>query len=139
MARLFACSVCGKVHDKSYICSAKRKARQDINKGRIDTGVYRANKWRTIRGQVLEDCNHICLYTFYKERKIVEAKDVHHIIELLDDETLAFEEDNLIALSKEKHKLIHELYKNDKKTIQNELREMKSRWKNNDRELGYAP
>lgn len=135
MSRLISCGVCGRVHRKDHICKAKKKRRQDANKNRADTGIYGTNKWRTIRGQVLEEYNHICLYTFYKEGKIVKADDVHHIIELLEDESLAYEEDNLIGLSKDKHKFIHELYKEDKKIVQEELRNMKLRWKNGEREL----
>lgn len=66
----------------------------------------------------------------YKEGKIVKANDVHHIVEILEDETLAYEEENLIGLSKDKHKLIHELYKDNKKLVQDELKEIKRMWEN---------
>lgn len=130
MARLISCSVCMRVHSKDYICDAKKKRRLDNNKDRVDSGIYGGNKWRVTRERVLEDCNHICLYTLYKEGKIVKANDVHHIVEILEDETLAYEEDNLIGLSKDKHKLIHELYKDNKKLVQDELKEMKRMWEN---------
>ena len=135
MARLISCSSCSRVHASDYVCNIKRKRKLESTKDRVDTGIYRSNKWRTIRGQVLEGCFNICLWTFYKENKIVKADCVHHIVELLEDESLAYHEDNLIALSKDKHKLIHSLYKEDKAKIQEELREMKSKWKNEEREL----
>lgn len=130
MGRLISCSVCCRIHAKDYICEAKKKRRQYINKGRVDSGIYRGNKWRTIRERVLDNCNYICLYTLYKEGKIVKANDVHHIVEILEDETLAYEEENLIGLSKDKHKLIHELYKDNKKLVQDELKEIKRMWEN---------
>lgn len=135
MARLIACSSCGRVHQRGYVCEIKRKRKTDYQNAREDTGIYYSNRWRTIRGQVLEKYNHICLYSFYVEGKIIKATDVHHIIELNDNSSLAYEEDNLISLSKEKHRLIHELYKEDKKKIQEELREFKKRWKDGDRKL----
>lgn len=135
MSRLIACSMCGRIHQRGYVCEIKRKRKTDYQNAREDTGIYYSNRWRTIRGQVLEEYNHICLYSFYVEKKIIKATDVHHIIELSDNSSLAFEEDNLISLSKEKHRLIHELYKEDKKKIQEQLREFKKRWKDGDRKL----
>ena len=128
MARLISCSVCCRVHSKDYICEHKKKRRQLINKDRLDKNIYSGNKWRLIRTKVLEECNYICLYTLYKEGKIVKADCVHHIIEILEDESLCYEKDNLIALSNDKHKLVHELYKESKNKVQDELREMKRRW-----------
>ena len=136
MARLISCSVCGRVHAKDYICAIKKRRKLD----RVDTGVYNRSKWRTVRWQVLEECNYICLYTLYKENKIVKAECVHHIVEVLEDNELAYDEDNLIALTNEKHKLIHELYKGNKAKIQEELREIKDKWKQGDRgKLGSPP
>lgn len=135
MSRLIACSSCGRIHQRGYVCEIKRKRKTDYQNAREDTGIYYSNRWRTIRGQVLEEHNHICLYSFYVEGKIIKATDVHHIIELNDNSSLAYEEDNLISLSKEKHRLIHELYKEDKKKIQEQLREFKKRWKDGDRKL----
>lgn len=135
MSRLIACSMCGRIHQRGYVCEIKRKRKTDYQNAREDTGIYYSNRWRTIRGQVLEEYNHICLYSFYVEGKIIKATDVHHIIELNDNSSLAYEEDNLISLSKEKHRLIHELYKEDKKKIQEQLREFKKRWKDGDRKL----
>lgn len=136
MARLISCSVCMRVHSKDHICNAKKKRRLEKNKGRVDSDIYGGNKWRVTRWQVLEDCNHICLYTLYKEGKIVKATDVHHIVEILEDEALAYEKENLIGLSKEKHKLIHELYKDNKKLVQEELKEMKRMWEDR---IGIPP
>lgn len=48
---------------------------------------------------------------------------------------MAYEESNLIPLSYDKHKLIHELYKEDKEKIQNELRVLKERWEKGDRNI----
>ena len=135
MSRLIACSMCGRIHQRGYVCEIKRKRKTDYQNAREDTGIYYSNRWRTIRVQVLEEYNHICLYSFYVEGKIIKATDVHHIIELNDNSSLAYEEDNLISLSKEKHRLIHELYKEDKKKIQEQLREFKKRWKDGDRKL----
>lgn len=133
MSRLYACSICGRIHQRGYVCEQKRKRNYDYKKDREDTGIYKSGLWDKARANILEQYHHICLYSFYVEQKTVKATDVHHIIELNDNSSLAFNEDNLIPLSKEKHRLVHELYKEDKKKIQEELRNMKKRWKDGDR------
>lgn len=135
MSRLIACSSCGRIHQRGYVCESKRKRNYEYKKDREDTGIYKSRSWDKARANILEQYHHICLYSFYVEGKIIKATDVHHIIELNDNSSLAFDEDNLIPLSKEKHRLIHELYKEDKKKIQDELREFKKRWKDGDRKL----
>lgn len=133
--RLIACSSCGRVHQRGYVCEQKKKRNYEYKRDREDMGIYKSRSWDKARANILEQYHHMCLYSFYVERKIIKATDVHHIIEILDDDSLAYDEDNLISLSKEKHRLIHELYKEDKKKIQEELREFKKRWKDGDRKL----
>ena len=111
MGRLIACSSCGRVHQRGYVCEQKRKRNYEYKKDREDTGIYKSKLWDKARGNILEQYHHICLYSFYVEGKIIKAECVHHIVEILDDDSLAYDEDNLISLSKEKHRLIHELYK----------------------------
>ena len=133
--RLIACSSCGRVHPRGYVCEQKRKRNYEYKRDREDTGIYKSRSWDKTRTNILEQYHHMCLYSFYVEGKIIKATDVHHIVEIFDDDSLAYDEDNLIPLSKEKHRLIHELYKEDKKKIQEELREFKKRWKDGDRKL----
>ena len=133
MARLFSCSACGRVHSKDYICGVKKKRRAFIKAGRIDESIYSSGKWNKARSKVLEDCNYVCLWSWYKDGKVVKADCVHHIVEIRNDDRLAYSEDNLIALSNDKHRLVHELYKEDIYKVQRELREMKARWLSGDR------
>lgn len=138
MARLIACSACGRVHQRGDVCEPKKKRATEYERKRRtrnDVGIYKSSLWDKARANILEQYHHICLYSFYKEGKIIKATDVHHIIELNDNSSLAYDESNLISLSKEKHRLIHELYKEDKKKIQEQLREFKKRWKDGDRKL----
>lgn len=143
MARLISCSVCYKVHLNTFMCEKKiarqkeweNKYRNRKEKAkRVDNAVYNSRRWRKLRALVLEDHNYICLYTLFKEGRIIKADCVHHITEIIDNEALAYEYNNLICLSKEKHKLIHELYKEDKEKVQEELREMNRRWQVGERE-----
>ena len=110
MSRLIACSCCGRIHQRGYICEPQKKRATEYERKRRtrnDVGIYKSSLWERARADILEQYHHICLYSFYVENKIVLATDVHHIIEILDDDSLAYEEDNLIPLNKEKHRLIH--------------------------------
>lgn len=135
MARLIACSACGRVHMNNYMCNIKKKRDRKKKEDRVDSDIYFSSQWRKLRTDVLEDYHNVCLYTFYKEGRAVAADCVHHIVEILEDDSLAYEESNLIPLSYDKHKLIHELYKEDKEKIQNELRVLKERWEKGDRDI----
>ena len=113
----------------------KKKRDREKKENRIDTDIYFSSQWRKLRTTILEDYQSVCLYTFYTEGRAVVANCVHHIVEIMEDDTLAYEESNLIPLSNDKHKLIHELYREDKEKIQNELRKMKERWEKGDRNI----
>lgn len=66
----------------------------------------------------------------------MKANRVHHIIEILEDEALAYNNDNLISLEEYKHTYIHKLYRNDKERIQNLLKLMRKTYLSGDLEIG---
>ena len=141
MARLISCMHCGKVHKSDYMCSAKRKSinRREYKEKRKDTSVYKNKRWNKAREYIIGEYYGICLWAYYVEGRIVKADCVHHIIELLEDESKCYDEDNLITLSNDNHIMIHNFYynnKNSKKYIQKLLIDMKNDWKSNKKELG---
>lgn len=66
----------------------------------------------------------------------MKANRVHHIIEILEDEALAYNNDNLISLEEYKHTYIHKLYRHDKERIQNLLKLMRKTYLSGDLEIG---
>lgn len=136
-----SCSSCGKIHERNYICEAKRKAIADKRKRdrtREDNKLYNTDKWKKLRDNILEEYNKIDLFSYYVYGKIVKANCVHHIAEIVGDNEGAYDWDNLIPLSIHVHRnIIHMLYKTKcEKHIKDLLREMINDYSNNKKELG---
>lgn len=136
-----SCSACGSIHERNYICDAKKKAKLDKSRRdreRLDNVYYNTNKWRKLRRLVLDEYDNICLWSFFIEGKVIEANHIHHIDEILGDEDSVYDWDNLIPLDQRIHRsIVHELYKtNCKKDIQSMLREIIKDYDKGNRELG---
>lgn len=128
------CKYCGIVNKPHRCPHIKTKWNRDNN--RNDKRIYRTSMWQRTRDNILDEYNHICLWSLYIDGEIVQADRVHHIVELLEDETLAYEDDNLIPLDQYKHNYIHELYKTNKIAVQDLLRKMIESYQKGDRTLG---
>lgn len=128
------CKYCGIVNKPHKCPRVKEKWTRDNQ--RVDKKIYRGTMWVRTRENVLHMYNYVCLWSLYVEGLIVSANTVHHIVELLEDESLAYEISNLIPLNEASHRTIHELYKKDKRKIQSLLRQMKKDYENNDKTMG---
>lgn len=133
------CRYCGIVdyNHKCPIAEAKRKQCYKDYQSIRDDNIYGA-KWNKLRDKVLFNSRYICLYSLYKYKVIKEANRVHHIVTVRDNKDLAFNIDNLIALSDEAHKEIHKIYNcslERKHKLQEELREYNKRFSGG----GYIP
>ncbi|WP_243152453.1 hypothetical protein [Clostridium butyricum] len=128
-----SCKYCGIVN-KPHKCSHQRtKWNRDNN--RTDKKIYRTMKWQNTRENILKEFNYICLWSFYIDGIITRADTVHHIKELLENESLAYSNDNLIPLRQYQHNYIHELYKTNKDEVQDLLNKMIKSYREGDRTL----
>lgn len=126
------CRYCGIVN-KPHVCPhIKRKT----NNNREDRRVYKTSKWQRTRESILDKYNHMCLWNLYIEGRVVSADEVHHIVEILEDESLAYDEDNLIPLEYYNHTMVHEMYKRNKNKTQQLLRMMIDSYREGDKTLG---
>lgn len=126
-----SCKYCGIV-DKPHHCPhSKRKT----DNTRVDKKIYKTGRWISLRQEVLEDYNNICLWSLYVDGKIKAANVVHHIEEVLEHEDLAYEYSNLIPLEYYNHVIVHELYRKEKVKVQELLRKMINDYKSGDRTL----
>lgn len=141
MAKI-SCVVCGRVHERNYMCDAKAKRKalkNKENRNRVDSKIYNTDRWKKLRDNIIDEFSSIDLYSYYVLGKAVQAQTVHHIVEICADIDMAYDWDNLIPLSNHTHKIIHKLYKennNIKKEIQILLLDMVSSWTKGDRSLG---
>ena len=125
------CKYCGIVN-KPHKCPHK-KTKWNRDNNRTDKKIYRTMMWQKTRENILQEYNHICLWSLYIDGEIVQADRVHHIIELLDDESLAYDDDNLIPIEQYKHNYVHKLYKTNKLDVQQLLKKMIKSYREGDR------
>lgn len=127
-----SCRYCGIV-DKPHKCPRKIKRVYDRN--RTDNKIYDSKEYRKARRKVLDKYNNSCLFSLYVEGRKRKATVTHHIIEVLEDETRGKDFDNLIPLSDTAHKIVHDLYKINKKETQDILFNMLKDYENEDFKL----
>ena len=67
---------------------------------------YNSSEWRRLRARKFADAEGLC-EKCYKEGKIVEGKEVHHIIPIDKDWSKRLNYDNLILLCPDCHNAAH--------------------------------
>ena len=105
---LRACSYCGFVHDEHFICDNKRQALK--KRQTRQTKIRSAKRWEDTRKNVLYRDKSMCQCCLYKEigtRKQYNGEnlEVHHITPILEDESRAYDEDNLLTVCSYHHEL----------------------------------
>lgn len=104
MSRLVSCTRCGRIHEEN------RCTMPNMVYGRKkQTKTYRADRrWHYARKQALERdlyCCRMCLADGRIER---ERLEVHHIIPLYKDASMAYDIDNLITLCNYHHRMVED-------------------------------
>lgn len=95
-----SCSKCGKIHDTKYKCDIKRV----FNK--TDTDKLRSTyRWTQKAKQIKEQSNYLCAVCKEEGIYTYDNIEVHHIIKLKDNPGLLTDDDNLICLCVEHHKM----------------------------------
>lgn len=122
MTRKITCSHCGIV-TAPHKCSKKIREKNS----RLDSKIYSTPEWRDTREEVLSESEGLCIWSWFVVGKIVKATHCHHIEEVLDNISRAYDKDNLIGLNGDVHKDIHEMYKAKKKEVQGLLLKCKDR------------
>lgn len=103
----------------------KREGNREYDRtSRKNSEIYNSTSWKRIRTLCFNKHNYLCLWNYFKHKKISKAEMIHHIVEIDDDPGRAYDLSNLIPLSDEAHREIHMLYKKDKAGTQRELFEM---------------
>lgn len=99
MPRLKSCKYCGRVHSGG--CTSKPKRIKESND---HTKLRTCRKWDKVRKRVNERDHYMCRVCFARGAINTVGLETHHIIPLVDDADLAYEDDNLITLCVEHHK-----------------------------------
>lgn len=96
-------------------CEAKRNKMYDKTKRKY-RDVYHNAMWNPLREQCRAEVNGIDLFILATEGKIVQGNTAHHIIEVEEDISKAFDVMNLFWITDKSHKKIHALYNKDEET-----------------------
>lgn len=97
---------------------------------------YLSREWQTARRKAIARTYCLDIYSLYIDGKIEQGRTVHHIVPLEEDYTKRTERGNLIYLTEEHHRMIHEQYqKGKKRELIAQLRALLKRF---DEEFGAA-
>lgn len=101
-----SCTYCGKIHKLGEVCP---KAPKRAYRGKHHTeavSIRSSAEWKHFRNRILTRDHYCCRYSFFKKKAIVtDALEVHHIIPLERAPERAFDESNVITLTREVHEL----------------------------------
>ena len=100
---LKACSRCGRVHERSFVCipMKKQKYKRDSQADRFRSTQVWKRKAAAIQKR---DC-HLCRVCLTQKRYNSSRLSVHHIIPLCEDYDRRLDDDNLITLCGYHHEL----------------------------------
>ncbi|MCI5643823.1 MAG: hypothetical protein MR285_06925, partial [Peptoniphilus sp.] len=93
------CKECASKYHKSY----DKYKRENHN-------VYTDSRWAKVKNVCRSRACGIDLWHYYKTGKIIEGRLAHHIVEVSDDISKAYDVDNLFWLTDKSHQEIHSLY-----------------------------
>lgn len=138
------CPRCRKVYsysDRSCPNGCNEKARKESNKvydkeQRLNKELYNSKEWKVLRDACKKRFSGLCIWSLYKDKRIVHGRVTHHIVPVEDDKEKALDPDNLIYLSDVAHREIHELYEDDKEGTQELLYEFIQEWDDSDEGVG---
>lgn len=92
--------------------------------------LYTSKEWITLRKVCRNRFDGLCIWNYMKHKRITPGTISHHIVEVNENSRRSLDLNNLIYVSDEAHREIHELYKDNKQATQRELFEMINKWRN---------
>ena len=94
-----ACSVCGKIHKSTQICSSKR-----LFVGGNERKLRSTYSWTEKSKEIRERANHLCEVCRDRGELTYDNLEVHHIVKVTEDESKLLDNNNLICLCAAHHK-----------------------------------
>lgn len=106
------CSLCGQTKPPGKPCPfCQRKRWNSQQREQEISQFYNSRGWGTLRKVTQQAQGNIDLLLWHENSQIIIADVVHHIIPIRADWSLRLNADNLICLSDQSHKQIHDLLK----------------------------
>ena len=114
------------------MCRCYEKRRTSQGRSEWDS-FYLSSEWGHARARAIRRTYGLDIFAFYEFGELVNGFTVHHITPLESAWELRADDDNLIYLTEQNHRLIHELYKSDYTAARERLHALLERF---DREYG---
>jgi hypothetical protein len=128
MAIMKICQRCRTKHPVDQKCPNKCYERNKKESTKIydkfqrkNSDIYNSADWKKLTEICKNRFNGLCLWSLIIHKRPHPGSLSHHIIEINDDRSRALDIDNLVYLSDEAHREVHELYKNDKRNTQHRI------------------
>lgn len=124
------CGRCGKKLKLNEVCECQKnrhKSYDRYQRNKSSAGIYHSLMWKKLTAECKEKCHDLDLYALHVKHKIVKGTLSHHIVELTDNRSRAYDQSNLIYLSDKSHAEVHAAYEKsveDKKKMQGILFEI---------------
>lgn len=118
------------IHKVSPLNNSKEtnKAYDKHKRDKKSKAYYSSHEWEKVRALAMTKYNHLDVYEYYINKRVVQANTIHHIIPIKEDWEKRNNLNNLIALSETSHNLIHRLYKSNQNKATELLKELVGRW-----------
>lgn len=126
------CSRCKKRIEIGAVCPCYDKRRTEQGRDARDI-FYTSSEWGSARAGAIRRTYGLDIFAFYEFGELVSGFTVHHITPLETAWELRTAPDNLIYLTEQNHRLIHEMYKSDYTAARERLHALLERF---DREYG---
>ena len=109
------CSRCGKSYPANTRCECSKlrhKVYDKYQRNQDSADIYHSKQWQTLTKLCKSNCNGIDLYKLMIAGRIVIPNSglSHHIVELTEDRSKAYDIDNLIYVGADSHQEIHKIY-----------------------------
>ena len=123
------CPRCHKRIPEGTKCECTKNRHKEYKKYRADIKeqkFYSCGNWINKRENIKAKYKNIDLYSYYVLGIIEDADTVHHIIELKDDWSKRYDDDNLITLTESNHQLVHKAYNSSEEEKNKMIKLLKS-------------
>ena len=118
------CGRCGKRIQSGSRCTCLKERYKEYDRFSRDKksyDYYHSDEWERSRQQALDLDGGIDVYLYMTRGEIVIADTAHHIVPLKDDWSRRADISNLISLNHDTHSMIEQIYKTNKRAMQEEL------------------
>jgi hypothetical protein len=114
----------------------RNKNYDKFSRNKDSASFYSTGRWKKLTKTCANKFNGMDIYEYYINGEIVSGNLSHHIIEIIEDKSKAYDIDNLVWLSDGSHSLVHVAYNNgEKEEMQTLLKELIERYM---KEFGWA-